>query len=297
MLSCAHWGTGALAANTAARVCQPPFAATQDRVLRVNLELVHVFANVGILERTAREAVPVSQAPATTTESATRLRLHVHVSPDSLARHATLCAPHPEVFDVVGTARVMTPQSEMVNVFAIWVGLRLLAPPSAQVVSQPPVVSTVSALTTTHAYAMVTSVDWPARGVNRDTEALVATRCVCTVQRSVSTVCAISTTPALTATYRVLECLLETAQTSTASIVEAAIVKGFVYGTAFSRPASGKLAALEECALVEDSVNMVPMKVEFVPVRPTSMAQPAQLTVPLKTAFRHSLYPMRSVTA
>eukprot|EP00658_Telonema_sp_P-2_P043848 TRINITY_DN31729_c0_g1_i1.p1 TRINITY_DN31729_c0_g1~~TRINITY_DN31729_c0_g1_i1.p1 ORF type:complete len:122 (-),score=22.57 TRINITY_DN31729_c0_g1_i1:32-397(-) len=78
----------------------------RDRVLRVNLELVHVFANVGILERTAREAVPVSQAPATTTESATRLRLHVRVSPDSLARHATLCAPHPEVFGVVGTAPV-----------------------------------------------------------------------------------------------------------------------------------------------------------------------------------------------
>lgn len=56
-------------------------------------------------------------------------------------------------------AHVTTPRPVTVNVFAISVGLLPRAPPSAQVASQPLADSMEYALTTTHVFATVISVD------------------------------------------------------------------------------------------------------------------------------------------
>jgi hypothetical protein len=89
MRSCVPRDTGAQAAKTPAPECPHQSAATQDRVFKENSELVRVFANVDIRGQIAREAVPVSRAPATTTASAMKLLRRAHASLGSLAKHAT----------------------------------------------------------------------------------------------------------------------------------------------------------------------------------------------------------------
>ena len=291
-----HWDIGATPASTLVPECRILSAAMLGRVSRVNSELEHVSVKEDIRERTAREAAPVSQAPATITVSAMKLLRHAHASQDSLEKPVILYVPHPAVFDAVGTAHVTILQPEMVSVSATWVGLLPLVPPSAQAVSQPPVDSTALVSTAIHAYATVILAVRPARGVSRVSEELVAIRYVFMVQPLASTVCATSTSPELAAMSPALECQLETARILIALIVVAVTVKGFVCGTVFSKHALVKSAALEGCAQAEECVSMALMKVESVPVRPTSMAPPALLTAQPRTAFRLSLSPTRNVT-